>query len=60
MFHMGVCNHWTGIWTGMVEWTMKWTMEFLCKAKDANSHCVVASFVPFHSARPQKILLYCR
>ena len=51
----GVSNRWTGIWTGTVEWTM----EFLFVADGTVSHCVPASFVPFHLVRPQKSLLYC-
>ena len=35
-------------------------MECLCKANEAPSHCVLASFVLFHPVRPQKSLLYCR
>ena len=56
----GVSYHWTGIWTGLVEWTMEWTKEYLCTADSTISHCVLASFVPFHSVRPQKILLNCK
>jgi len=28
----------------------------LCMEDNTNSHCVVASFIPFHFVRPQKTL----
>ena len=35
-------------------------MEGLCKVNGAPLHCVLSSFVLFHSVRPQQSLLYCR
>jgi len=36
---------------------LKQTVEFMCTANGTTLHYVVASFVLFHSVRPQ---LYCR
>jgi len=38
---------------------MEWTMEFLSAVDGTIAHCVQVAFIPFHSVRPQKCLLYC-
>ena len=46
-------------WVSLIA-ELKKTMELLCKANGTTLHYVLASFVLFHSVRPQKRLLYIR